>query len=698
MDVASGYEAFMEGFADGLEPDPELKLDEWSEEHIIVPRETSATPGLYRADKTVCAREALQWLSPAHPKQRIVLVLASQFFKTQIAINAICGWATVAPANILALEPTLNLSKRLSSRISKTIEKSASVADKFGTETRADAKNTVDTKEFDGGTLYITTAGSAANLAEVPARYLFGDEIDRWDGDVGGEGDPVKLAEARTNTYRHTRKMYYCSSPTKVGASRIMELHDQGTQCVCKVPCPHCHEYIALEQEHLGWNEELTRAWINCPACGAEIDEGSKDAMFAPGVYRIEAQAVGDGETESLRVPAFYMPPGRITWLDMAKEFVAAEKWLEEGTEDPDKLMRTYYNTRLALPYSRVTEVAKPLDLAKRAEAYPEFSVPRGGMVLTAGVDVQHDRLAVVIRAWGRGEESWLVHWGEIHGQTLVADAGAWPDLAGLLFQPFRHASGAELHVKAVSVDSGDGVTQDAVYSFCRKWRARNVMATKGASEGQKERNSKASKKREIFAPPKPSVDVDRKQKAWKYGLRPFFVGTHAAKNLLLKVRLQLEGSGPGRLHWYQRVRADYWDQLTSEVEVPGKSRGETAWEVKAGVRNEGLDCEVLALHAARSLKLNILPEHVWAALEAQLQQAQLFSAQQPEPQAPVSLAPADTPAAAEPAVQVEQVQREPKPPALPPLAAPLPVSPAKETQDPPREERWLDDHIDWLD
>jgi phage terminase large subunit GpA-like protein len=64
-------------------------------------------------------------------------------------------------------------------------------------------------------------------------------------------------------------------------------------------------------------------------------------------------------------------------------------------------------------------------------------------------------------------------------------------------------------------------------------------------------------------------------------------------------------------------VRADYWEQLTSEVKAPSRTRNRKTWQKKAGVRNEALDCEVYALHAARRLKTNLLQPAHWDAIEA---------------------------------------------------------------------------------
>jgi phage terminase large subunit GpA-like protein len=217
------------------------------------------------------------------------------------------------------------------------------------------------------------------------------------------------------------------------------------------------------------------------------------------------------------------------------------------------------------------------------------------------------------------------VYWGEIAGQTLVPEQGAWVDLDSLLSKQFRHASGALLKIRAASVDSSDGQTADAVYTFVRARLGKGFMAIKGSSSDDS---------REIFATPKMSVDLNRQQKAHKYGLRPFMVGTQRAKDLILGVdaqagRIKLIGDGAGRMHWYKSVRPDYWEQIVSEVKAPHRTiRGRKVWQKKSGVRNEALDCEVYALHAVRSLKTNLWKDSHWDQQEQSLRQVDLLSTQ----------------------------------------------------------------------
>jgi phage terminase large subunit GpA-like protein len=54
-------------------------------------------------------------------------------------------------------------------------------------------------KEFPAGLLVITGANSAFGLRSMPARHLFLDEVDAYPPSADEEGDPVALAEARSN-------------------------------------------------------------------------------------------------------------------------------------------------------------------------------------------------------------------------------------------------------------------------------------------------------------------------------------------------------------------------------------------------------------------------------------------------------------------------------------------------------------------
>ncbi|NIE84664.1 phage terminase large subunit family protein [Burkholderia sp. Cy-647] len=330
--------------------------------------------------------------------------------------------------------------------------------------------------------------------------------------------------------------------------------------------------------------------------------------------------------------------------------------------------------------WSDDAEVPHELDeLAERAMPYAAFTVPAGGLLLTLGVDVQHDRIALVLRAWGRGEESWLVVWDEIHGNVLHQDenpleGGVWGALTEMLMSGYRHETGGVLRIRAMSIDSSDGSTSDAVYKYVRAARRAglNVMAIKGSTDANAE----------VFSVPKQSVDSTRNNsKAAKYGLRPFMVGVSKAKDLILENRFKLDGEGPGRMHWHVGVRSDYLSQVTAEVKVPGRIGSKRVWQKKAGARNEALDCEVYALHAARSVKTHLMTEAHWSVEQVRISQSSLFEAvpilealpsalpieEVPDP--PAELVPSET---AEPA-PTQPVPTQPVPQQIKPAETPPP-------------------------
>src|SRR3546814_5044416 len=81
--------------------------------------------------------------------------------------------------------------------------------------------------------------------------------------------------------------------------------------------------------------------------------------------------------------------------------------------------MKVYVNTILALPWTEAGEAPDWQRLYDRREDDALATVPAGGVYLTAGVDVQKDRLVVEIVAWGRGLESWSVDYRTLSGDPV---------------------------------------------------------------------------------------------------------------------------------------------------------------------------------------------------------------------------------------------------------------------------------------
>lgn len=178
-----------------------------------------------------------------------------------------------------------------------------------------------------------------------------------------------------------------------------------------------------------------------------------------------------------------------------------------------------------------------------------------------------------------------------------------------------RNLAGGELPIRALSIDSSDGMTSEAVYRFARKHRKRGVMAVKGWNET-------GNRQKEIFSRPQ-SIDHTHADKAARWGLRVYMVGTAKAKDVI-HGRLKLEGDGPGRMHFNAGTGEEYFKQLTAEAKIPGRS-GRLVWTKKAGQDNEALDLEVMCLHAAHKLKLHTWNENQWRTAEEAVRQPDLL-------------------------------------------------------------------------
>jgi phage terminase large subunit GpA-like protein len=462
------------------------------------------------------------------------------------------------------------------------------------------------------------------------------------------------------------------------------------------VPCHHCGEAHPLQWENVKYeqnpaaNHPVFGSWIPasaryaCPGCGGLWNDAEKNRNVRR-AYELQRQGnpgVGWVPTAPFDgVAGFYFNElmsgfQKSALVRLVEKYLIAKHALE--SEGDVTKMIAFWNATLGLPWEYKANVPEPELLANRAEDYPEWMIPWGGLVLTIGVDVQHNRLAVKIKAWGRGEESWLIWAGELHGNVLQDDV--WNELDRVAtFRVYKHVSGADLTISAASIDSSDGQTADAVYRYVRrtnrKFGAARVMAIKGST----------SDKAEIFRAPAAPLDVNAQHKAAKHGLRPYMAGVSHAKDLILGAdenagRLNLQdpegktGRGPQRMHFYRGTRADYFEQLTSEVKAPARNqpRGKKVWQKKAGKRNEFLDCEVYALHAARALRIDTWAEARWHDLEQAILQANLFAPKQEASVAPAIDASVPTPPAAEdlgPAVQTSESEAGSPPAPLLPAA-----------------------------
>ena len=666
--AADSHATAMQAALRGMAPDPELWLDEWSEQYMVLPSD-SPRPGKYRLDHTPMARRILRCLSPGHPARRVVIKGASQMLKTQVGMNFLAGMAHKRPANMLVLEPTTPLAKRLSARVAKTIRDVPELGAIFAKARSRDSRNSTFTKSFEGGDMHIATFGSAANLRELSAPYVYIDEVDGGDRDVDGEGDFVALAEARGTAFEDRAKFLHTSSPTVTGASKIDDLYEQGTQEVYLVQCPHCqhsHEFLVenFKYERDPVDEIMVRAWFVCPACGGEIEERDKFAMCRDealgGTARWHARSKGDGETVSFHVSAFYAGRGSISWLKLAREYDRAKRQYERGDPGP---LQVFTNTRLALSYSNTDEAsATAQELMNRDRVDPRL-VPDWALVVTISVDTQPSRLEVQAEAWGPGLEHAVIDYQVFMGsptESPESPTSVWARLDEYRATPWYHASGVVILASVYGIDTGGHNTQD-VYNYCSARMHVGCLAIHGSSRPN----------RPIISSTPSKVDIDWNGKRVEGGVLLWTVGTDVAKDHLFH-RYKLS-SGWGAMHYNAALELPWFEGLLAErpqlKRKPGGGYRRVWAKVSEGDRNEPLDLSVYNLALAHHLGLHKWTLHDWQRLRDKLVPKQLtpdlFA---PGPATALAAVPASPPVP-----QATQAPPMPAPPAPPAAAAATP-------------------------
>ena len=591
---------YREAFWHGLRPDPELTVSAWADAYRYLSQKASAEPGRWRTDRTPYLREILDTLSPMNPIQRVVFMAGAQVGKTEAGNNWLGYIIHHAPGAIMLVQPTVDTAKRLSKqRLAPMIEETPVLRELVAPSRSRDGGNTQMVKEFPGGVMILTGANSAVGLRSMPVRYLFLDEVDGYPVDVDGEGDPVQLAEKRTTTFAR-RKIYMSSTPTVKDISRIEREYLNSDQRRYMVPCPHCNHKQHLQWKNIKWtDDDASTAQYACEECGVLIDERYKTEMLRQGEWRATAQ--GDGRTAGFHLNALYSPLGWKAWSEIVEEFMRAKG-------DP-ALLKTWVNTVLGETWEEDASAKVGADtLQSRVEFYEAGSVPARGLVLTAGIDVQDNRLAVVLRAWGRDEESWLVDHMEIYGDP--AQPLVWKQLDEVLFREYPHEIAKPVKIAAAAIDSGGHFTHE-VYAYVRERRARiPIIAVKGSSQRGKPAIGKGSK-----------VDLNYKGRVLKGGAEVFMVGTDTIKSTIF-ARFKLNEAGAGYYHFHGEASDMYFEQLTAEKQVTRYVKGFPVreWVKKNGARNEALDCEVYGYSALNYLYMRHNRRTIWEQFERALE------------------------------------------------------------------------------
>ncbi|MEM7756579.1 MAG: phage terminase large subunit family protein [Cyanobacteria bacterium P01_A01_bin.40] len=564
-----------------FKPPPKLTVSEWAEQRRYLSAESSAEPGRWKNDRTPYLPGIMDATCEAGVHQ-VAVMCSSQVGKTESESNIVGRQIDIDPCPILFLQPTLEMAEAYSKdRFDPMCRDTPVLAAKVLAKKSRDKNNTKFHKKFPGGQLTFAGANSPASLASRPVRFVLCDEIDRYPISAKDEGDPVLLAKKRTTTFWNWLLMCV-STPTVKGISRIEKFWEKSDKRRYFVNCPHCdhpQHFVWERLQYVGKGTDEadphSGVYYICEKCDRPIEEKHKPKMVKNGDWK--ATAVSKDGTVGFHLNEMYSL--WVRWLDICLNYESARK--------DEQQLRVFVNTSLGLTYEAVG--GEKLDWERlrdrgKLSNYAQGIVPNGGLILTAGVDVQGDRLEVAVIAWGKGEQAYVISYEKIMGDPLQPQV--WEQLAYVTGKVYQRQDRAELKIRATFIDSGY-LTQE-VYHRVKQYKYLHWFAIKGKSGD-----------RPLYSKPSAQETNYRGEKV-KRGISIYIIGVDEAKEALY-ARSQIKTPGANYINFPNDLDNSFYEGFCSEVLVTKHKNGHPyhVWEVLPGVRNEPLDLCVYALAAA---------------------------------------------------------------------------------------------------
>jgi phage terminase large subunit GpA-like protein len=544
---------------------------EWADRYRILPANASAMPGPWRTETAPYLRGIMDVLSVDDPSVKVVIVKSNQVGGSEAAVLNLFGYRMhMFPCPLqLVLPRDKDVGEFGTTRIDTMIEATPELAAIVGRgEGGGKAADNVHVKRFPGGQLIIAASRSPATFRGKPVEVIVVDDLDACARNT--EGDIVELAAKRTNTFSdRARKVVLISTPTIAGNSPIEREFEWSSQQYYYVPCPLCGEFQNLVWEQVVYEQDdPATARYRCRRCAGDIHEESKPAMIAAGHWRAHKP---EQTTVGFHISALYSPWRG--WSEIVDGWLQAQHSMRaEG--DTEKLM-TWWNLEMGRSFTLPSAVrlqGLELELYQRRE--PPFDVRALAIeLITAGVDVQGNRIEVAPWGWGPGKERWSLGHEIVEGSP--EDQSVWDEVLQVILG---------YGVKGVCVDTGayQQLVTDQVQRMLRP-----LLEVRCAIWGVKGEDGKGSlwPAKKVMPGEVVTIRVD------------------AAKDLLFGSVERVKDHGPGYIHVSTLADETWFKQLFSERPAILTDRTKARYvKIDGRRRNEVLDCAVYATAALYGL------------------------------------------------------------------------------------------------
>lgn len=572
-------------------PEP-LTLSQWSATHFYLSAESSYVEGRWEAYPY---QIAIMDLISNDDVREVWWVKSARTGYTKCILAAMAYFAHHKRRNQVVYQPVDDdADEFVKTELDPMIRDVAALKAVFPWADKKSKNNTLRQKGFIGSTLHIRGGKAAKNYRRISVDTVYFDELDGFDIDVDGEGDPITLGAKRAEGAVFP-KIVGGSTPKHKMTSLIgWRTRQADVRLTYHVPCPHCGHMQPLRWG--GKDSSFGFKWIDadpktaghlCEECRALFTQNQYLDVWECGRWMSEDGAYIDDQGlfcnsagERIATPrsvalhswTAYSPMA--TWESIVRDFLAAK-------DDPAKL-KTFVNTTLGEEWEGEIESIDSSTLLERRGTY-NAEVPWGAVLLTAGVDVQDDRLEVQVDGWGPNEERWTIDYEVLEGDP--GGAQVWDELDEFFSKTYRHESGTELSIWSVCIDTGGHHTQ-IVYDYCRKRSRRRIYAIKDVpGDG-----------RPLISAPTRKGTARTVKKVALYTVGKWEGNTRIYSSLSI--------SDPSKPRYWHFPNAswcseEYFEQLTGEVLVTVYRAGfpEKVWK-KRRPRQEALSVSIYSLAA----------------------------------------------------------------------------------------------------
>lgn len=430
--IASQHAALLDATVSVWRPTPKLPTPDWCASRVQLSKQWEASPGPYNLDGNPFWREVLACFDDPEVS-RITVLKSTQVGGTITSIAALLSRCELDPAPALFCVPNRDACVELRDRVYDTALASPALRG------RVPPRRMWNTRHVDLATMrcYLAYSGAPQRLRGRPCKYVFLSETDVYQF-TNRTGNPLVAAAERIKRFPNAKII---DESTPVGEeSPIASLYDRSDQRRWHCPCPNCGHWQVLRffphpngpfvgnggvagltdanGEWLDPAEARKTAHYVCER-GCKVPAEMKQAMVAAGRWVPHGCTVDrDGEisgspARNPRHTGFHL------WALMAETVSigdVAAKYLELRAEGN---LVHFWQDWLGLRYVAGKRLPHWAKLGNRlAYSHPRGVAPAEAWFLTAGADVQDDRVHYVIRGWAPGRTSWLVDWGILYRKS----------------------------------------------------------------------------------------------------------------------------------------------------------------------------------------------------------------------------------------------------------------------------------------